>query len=123
MTPATTVSSASAGDQPPGYNTRSVEAWIEHHVEGLTSPLTWTRLTGGHSNLTFLIEDAKGNRAVIRRPPLGELLPKAHDMSREWAVIKALGPTPVPVPRALGFCEDTSVTGAAFYLMSVIDGQ
>jgi aminoglycoside phosphotransferase (APT) family kinase protein len=54
---------------------------------------------------------------------MGELLPKAHDMGREWALISALGPTPVPVPAALGFCEDPSVTGAHFYLMRHIDGH
>ena len=43
-------------------------------------------------------------------------------MGREWAVISALGPTPVPVPKALGFCDDKSVTGAHFYLMGFVDG-
>ena len=61
----------------------------------------WTRLEGGHSNLTYQIEDQKGLQAVIRRPPQGELLPKAHDMGREWSLISALAPTPVPVPRHL----------------------
>ncbi|MEZ5341129.1 MAG: phosphotransferase family protein [Acidimicrobiales bacterium] len=64
-----------------------------------------------------------GRRAVIRRPPLGELLPKAHDMGREFTVIKALGPTDVPVPVAYGYCEDPSVTGAHFYVMSEVSGQ
>ena len=44
-------------------------------------------------------------------------------MAREWAVISALGPTPVPVPAALGFCEDTSVTGSLFYVMGFVDGH
>ena len=61
--------------------------------------------------------------AVIRRPPLGELLPKAHDMAREWALISALGPTSVPVPAALGFCDDVGVTGQRFYVMGHIDGH
>jgi len=107
----------------PGYNTQAVEAWIRSNVAGLTPPLTWTRLEGGHSNLTYLIEDTQGRRAVIRRPPEGELLPKAHDMAREWALISALGPTPVPVPAALGFCADVVVTGAPFYVMGHIDGH
>jgi len=51
------------------------------------------------------------------------LLPKAHDMSREWALISALGPTPVPVPAALGFCESPDVTGAWFYVMGCINGR
>ncbi len=107
----------------PGYDTRAVEAWIALNVPGLAPPLAWTRLEGGHSNLTYLLEDAQGRRAVIRRPPMGELLPKAHDMGREWAIISALGPTPVPVPKALGFCPDPSVTGAHFYVMGFVDGH
>ena len=48
----------------------------------LLAAFKWTRLEGGHSNLTYQIEDQKGLQAVIRRPPQGELLPKAHDMGR-----------------------------------------
>lgn len=106
-----------------GYDVPAVEAWIAAHVRGLTLPLMWTRLLGGHSNLTYRLDDAEGRSAVIRRPPQGQLLPKAHDMSREWALISALGPTPVPVPAALGFCEDPAVTGAWFYVMGLIDGR
>lgn len=107
----------------PGYDQRAVEAWIAVHAPALSLPLRWTRLEGGHSNLTYQLEDREGRRAVIRRPPLGELLPKAHDMAREWALIRALGPTPVPVPAAIGFCEDLAVTGAAFYVMGHVEGR
>jgi len=79
----------------PGYDVPAVEAWIAANVPALSLPLRWTRLEGGHSNLTYRLDDAAGRVAVIRRPPLGELLPKAHDMAREWAVISALGPTKV----------------------------
>jgi aminoglycoside phosphotransferase (APT) family kinase protein len=107
----------------PGYDTDSVQAWIGTHVPGLEPPLSWRRLEGGHSNLTYLLEDARGRKAVIRRPPLGELLPKAHDMAREWALISALGKTAVPVAPALAFCEDPKVTGAHFYLMGFVQGH
>ena len=107
----------------PGYDIPAVEAWLRTHVPDLAPPLTWTRLEGGHSNLTCLLEDRNGRKAVIRRPPMGELLPKAHDMGREWALISALGPTPVPVPKAYGFCEDPAVTGAHFYVMGFVDGH
>ena len=108
---------------PEGYRVAAVEAWIKDNVPGLTPPFQWTRLEGGHSNLTYRLDDSAGGQAVIRRPPQGELLPKAHDMSREWALISALGPTPVPVPQALGFCESPDVTGAWFYVMGLVDGQ
>lgn len=108
---------------PEGYRVDAVEAWIAQHVTGLTPPFEWTRLEGGHSNLTYRLDDQNGKQAVIRRPPQGELLPKAHDMSREWALISALGPTPVPVPEALGFCESPDVTGAWFYVMGLVEGH
>jgi aminoglycoside phosphotransferase (APT) family kinase protein len=108
---------------PEGYDVAAVETWVAEHVPSLQPPFEWTRLLGGHSNLTYRLTDAQGRGAVIRRPPQGELLPKAHDMSREWALISALGPTDVPVPAALGFCEDPTVTGAWFYVMGLIDGH
>ena len=108
---------------PMGYDVTAVEAWIRQNVPALRLPLIWTRLEGGHSNLTYRIEDAGGQMAVIRRPPLGELLPKAHDMAREWSLIQALSGTTVPVPAALGFCDDVAVTGARFYVMGHIDGH
>ncbi len=108
---------------PEGYQVPAVEAWIKENIPELTPPFKWTRLEGGHSNLTYRLDDAKGKATVIRRPPQGELLPKAHDMSREWALISALGPTSVPVPHAYGFCESPDVTGAWFYVMGLIDGK
>ncbi|MFT4613611.1 MAG: aminoglycoside phosphotransferase (APT) family kinase protein [Bacteroidia bacterium] len=106
-----------------GFDVPAVEAWIANNVDGLSPPFNWTKLQGGHSNLTYRIDDTQGNAAVVRRPPQGELLPKAHDMSREWSLISALGPTKVPVPAAIGFCEDPAVTGAWFYVMGLVDGR
>ena len=65
-----------------GYDIPAVEAWIAANTDYFEPPFSWTRLEGGHSNLTYRLEDASGKRAVIRRPPMGELLPKAHDMNR-----------------------------------------
>ena len=110
-------------DLPEGYNVSAVEAWVRNNIEGLTPPFEWLRLEGGHSNLTYKLTDTYGKEAVIRRPPQGKLLPKAHDMSREWALISALNPTLVPVPAALGFCESPEITGAWFYVMGCVDGR
>ncbi len=108
---------------PEGYDVARVEKWVAEHISSLTPPFKWTRLEGGHSNLTYQLDDSNGRQAVIRRPPQGVLLPKAHDMSREWALISALGPTPVPVPEAFGFCEDPGITGAWFYVMGMVHGH
>jgi aminoglycoside phosphotransferase (APT) family kinase protein len=108
---------------PEGYQVEAVENWVRKNVPALKPPFRWTRLVGGHSNLTYQIEDTAGKMTVIRRPPQGQLLPKAHDMSREWSCISALGNTAVPVPEAIAFCEDPDITGAWFYIMGHVDGH
>ncbi len=105
-----------------GYTVDAVQAWLSDHAAFLTPPFTWTRLEGGHSNLTYLLTDQSGQTVVIRRPPLGTLLPKAHDMAREWALLQALEASPVPVARPIAFCADPAVTGAHFYVMGHVDG-
>jgi aminoglycoside phosphotransferase (APT) family kinase protein len=110
-------------NDPLGYDVAKVEQWLAANVTDLKHPLTWTRLEGGHSNLTCLLVDAEGNRVVIRRPPMGELQPRAHDMAREFKVISALWPTPVPVARPYAVCLDPEVTGAVFYVMGYVGGH
>ena len=83
----------------PVYDQQAVDAWVRENVDGLEPPFEWVKLEGGHSNLTYALTDQAGNTAVIRRPPLGQLLPRAHDMGREFSVISALGPVGVPVAR------------------------
>lgn len=108
-------------DDPAGIDVAAATAWLAEHV-GTTGPLRFTRLAGGHSNLTYRIDDAAGRAVVLRRPPLGELLPTAHDMGREHRLISALGPTDVPVPPALAHCTGADVIGAPFYVMGHVDG-
>ena len=75
----------------PGYDIARVEAWIGAHIPELAPPFHWLRLEGGHSNLTYKLTDAQGREAVIRRPPMGELLPRPMTWdangrsSRRWA--------------------------------------
>jgi aminoglycoside phosphotransferase (APT) family kinase protein len=106
-----------------GIDLEPVSRWLEANVATVTGPFAFDRLPGGHSNLTYRVTDGDGRVFVLRRPPEGELLPSAHDMSREYRAISALGPTPVPVPPALGLCEDLSVTGARFYVMGFVEGH
>jgi aminoglycoside phosphotransferase (APT) family kinase protein len=79
-------------------------------------------LSGGKSNLTYLVTSGD-RKLVLRRPPLGHVLPTAHDMQREFKVISALGPTDVPVPQALHLCTDPDVLGVTFYVMERCHGH
>ena len=97
-------------------------AWFAEHVPGAEPPLSFERIAGGHSNLTYRVSDAAGRRWALRRPPLGKRLGSAHDMAREHKVVSALGPTEVPVAPVVGLCEDESVNGAPFYVMEFVEG-
>ena len=105
-----------------GFDVGLVEDWIAANTE-LVPPCVWTRLEGGHSNLTYELVDSNGRHAVIRRPPEGELLPKAHDMFREFRIIDALYPVGVPVAEPLGYCDDRAVCDKHFYVMGKVGGN
>ncbi|HZD98194.1 MAG TPA: phosphotransferase family protein [Micromonosporaceae bacterium] len=85
-------------------------------------PLRAERVEGGKSNLTYVVTDGT-SEFVVRRPPLGHVLATAHDMSREFRVMTALGPTSVPVPATYLLCEDSDVIGAPFYVMQFVAGM
>ncbi len=72
---------------------------------------------GGHSNLTYLLTLEGAGEYVLRRPPLGPVAPKAHDMVREYRILRAVHPVFPPAPEPALCCEDLSVLGAPFYLM------
>ena len=106
----------------PGLDLSGLRAWLdEHHPGLLAGPLTATALTGGRSNLTYLVQSPQA-RVVLRRPPLGEQPATAHDVAREFRIITALAPSAVPVPRGILLCEDPAAIGAPFYLMQYVDG-
>ena len=107
---------------PEGIDRAGVEAWFGEHIPSAEPPLTFERISGGHSNLTYGVRDAAGTRWALRRPPLGKRLGSAHDMGREQRVVSALAETPVPVAPIAGFCEDESVNEAPFYVMEFVEG-
>jgi aminoglycoside phosphotransferase (APT) family kinase protein len=78
-------------------------------------------IAGGRSNPTYELTD--GDRFwILRRPPVGHVLPTAHDMGREYRALTALHGTAVPVPKTVGLCENPELIGASFYVMDKLDG-
>lgn len=106
-----------------GVDVSRTTGWLLANVDGVEAPFEFELIPGGRSNLTYAVRDARGRRLVLRRPPLSHVLSSAHDMGREHRLIAALRPTPVPVPEALGFCDDPSVNGSPFYVMSFVEGH
>ncbi|MEU4687498.1 phosphotransferase family protein [Actinoplanes sp. NPDC023714] len=99
-----------------GLDLDALQAYLD------SPPLTATMFAGGRSNLTYAVTDGT-HRWVLRRPPLGHVLPTAHDMEREHKVLAALSAAGFPVPEPVRLCTDVSVIGAPFYLMEHVDGQ
>ncbi|HEY5857079.1 MAG TPA: phosphotransferase family protein [Aldersonia sp.] len=95
--------------------------FAEHDVD-VSGDLRAELISGGRSNLTFLISDDK-SRWVLRRPPVAGLTPSAHDVAREFRVTAALQDTDVPVARTVVLCEDDSVMGAPFAVVEHVDGH
>ena len=78
-------------------------------------------LAGGRSNLTCLISQP-GRQWVLRRPPLGHVMPSAHDMVREFRILSELDGTGFPAPRPRALCTDHSVLGVTFLIYDYVPG-
>lgn len=107
----------------PGLDLGALTRWLADQAQPVVPPLSAELLSGGNSNITWLLADASGQRMVLRRPPFGPRAAKAHDMAREATILAALQGSRVPVPRLLGRCTDKSVIGAPFYLTGSVDGH
>lgn len=108
---------------PDGVDLAALRAWFVEHVTGAADrPLDAHLVPGGRSNLTYVVSDG-AQEWVLRRPPLGHVLPTAHDMAREHRVLSALAATDVPVPRTFAICADPGVIGAPFYVMERVEGR
>lgn len=108
---------------PEGIDAPRVTAWFASHAPEVAPPLRFDLIAGGHSNLTYRVNDTAGRAWVLRRPPLGHVLATAHDMGREHRVMSALAATDVPVPPMVGLCTDDDVNGAPFFVMDYVEGR
>ncbi|KAK4629031.1 putative acyl-CoA dehydrogenase IBR3 [Fulvia fulva] len=98
--------------------------YIDQNAPEIKTPLDVKQFGYGQSNPTYLLTDSKGDKYVMRKKPPGKLLSEtAHQVDREYRIIKSLQDTDVPVPKAICLCEDDNVVGTAFYIMSFLNGR
>ncbi|HTP76648.1 MAG TPA: phosphotransferase family protein [Rhizomicrobium sp.] len=108
------------------FDEAGLKAYLESRIDGFGRNLRVQQIKGGASNPTFKLttEGPDGPlRYVLRKKPPGQLLASAHQVDREYRVMKALEGTGVPVPRMRHLCQDDSVIGTAFYVMDFLDGR
>ncbi|MBC7375887.1 MAG: phosphotransferase [Burkholderiaceae bacterium] len=102
----------------------ALSAWLEKNLVGFAGPLTLEMFKGGQSNPTYkLLTPAKSYVMRAKPGPVAKLLPSAHAVEREFAVMSGLHGTDVPVPRMYCLCEDESIIGRAFYVMEFMQGR
>jgi aminoglycoside phosphotransferase (APT) family kinase protein len=107
----------------PGLDLARLRGFLDQRCPGLVGgPLFARLIEGGRSNITYVIGDGAGGW-VLRRPPLGHVLPTAHDMAREFRFLQAVRSTRVAVPPTVIMCGDAAVIGAPFYLMDFVAGH
>lgn len=102
-------------------NASLIETFLRDSIPDLDGMMTIRQFPGGHSNLTYLV--TFGNKEmVLRRPPFGFKARTAHDMGREYRILKALKPYYSYCPEPLIYSDDNTVMDCPFYVMERIKG-
>ena len=118
-------------DGVPGIDLAALARYLPAVLDDYDPPagLSARLLAGGRSNLTCLISQPDGEPGssserqwVLRRPPLGHVMPSAHDMVREFRILSELDGTGFPAPRPRALCTDHSVLGVTFLIYDYVPG-
>ena len=106
------------------FDVVALSAWLDKKLPGFCGPLTVESFKGGQSNPTYKLNTPTQSYVMRAKPgPVAKLLPSAHAIEREFAVMSGLQGTDVPVPRMYCLCEDETIIGRAFYVMEFMLGR
>ena len=106
------------------FDVAALAAWMARQVDGFAGPLSVEMFKGGQSNPTYKLITPGRTYVMRAKPgPVARLLPSAHAIEREFAVMKGLAGTDVPVAHMHALCEDEAVIGRAFYIMEFVAGR
>ncbi|OHC80281.1 MAG: aminoglycoside phosphotransferase [Rhodoferax sp. RIFCSPLOWO2_12_FULL_60_11] len=106
------------------FDVVALSAWLDRNLPGFCGPLTVESFKGGQSNPTYKLNTPTQSYVMRAKPgPVAKLLPSAHAIEREFAVMSGLQGTDVPVPRMYCLCEDETIIGRAFYVMEFMLGR
>ena len=102
-------------------NAENLQLFLRENLGVKIDEIEISQFPAGSSNLTYAIRIGE-TEYVLRRPPFGNQVKSAHDMSREFNVLSRLSAVYKPAPKPLIYCADEAVTGAEFYLMERRNG-
>jgi len=98
------------------FDHQRLAGYLRGKLPGSDQSLAVRQFSGGHANLTYLLQYG-ATEYVLRRPPLGPVAPSSHDMGREYRTLSNLYKGYPPAPRAFVYCEDPAIIGAPFFIM------
>ena len=104
------------------FDEAKVADYLRDRLDGADQPLKVMQFPGGAANLTYLLRFGESHEYVLRRPPLGPIAPKSHDMGREYKVLSVLHQQLPAAPRAYHFCDEPDIIGAPFLIMQRREG-
>jgi aminoglycoside phosphotransferase (APT) family kinase protein len=107
---------------PNALDQAALAPYLEAHIPGFSGLRAIEKFSSGQSNPTYLLK-ADSGRYVLRAKPPGQLLKSAHQVDREYRVMKALAGTDVPVPPVLHLSPEDSPIGRMFYVMQFVEGR
>ncbi|GAB3043573.1 phosphotransferase family protein [Virgibacillus ainsalahensis] len=100
-----------------GLNKEILQQFVRKNISGIPDgTMEIEQFGAGHSNLTYLLRVGAWE-AVLRRPPLGPVAPKAHDMKRESTILSSMHPLYPTAPKPYIFSEDEQIVGSPFFIM------
>jgi len=106
------------------FDAGALQDFLGRELPGFAGPLTIEQFKGGQSNPTFKLVTPACAYVMRTKPgPAAKLLASAHAIEREFAVMRALQGSGVPVPHMHLLCEDESVIGRAFFIMEFMPGR
>jgi aminoglycoside phosphotransferase (APT) family kinase protein len=106
------------------FDVAALSGWLQQNLPGFVGPISVESFKGGQSNPTYKLTTPDQSYVMRAKPgPVAKLLPSAHAIEREFAVMSALYGTDVPVPRMYCLCQDESIIGRAFYVMEFMPGR
>ncbi|MCK8785342.1 phosphotransferase [Roseomonas sp. NAR14] len=104
------------------FDEAALGRYLRGRLPGFEGAFEVRQFQGGQSNPTFHVATPAGDYVLRKKPP-GKLLPRAHQVEREYQVMRALEGSAVPVPRARLLCEEAEVIGTAFFVMDNVPGR
>ena len=107
---------------PNALDPASLAPYLEANVPGFEGLDGIEKFNAGQSNPTYMLK-ARSGRYVLRAKPPGQLLKSAHQVDREYRVMRALRTTGFPVPEMLHLSGEDSPIGRMFYVMRFVEGR